>query len=233
MRIRTPLALAYHSVADVDPQTDPKFLVNSPKTLESQLRFLLRLGYTFRTAEEVADAGVLRSGEAVATFDDGWVNNLTVAAPLLERLGIRATFYVCPGLFETQHQDVSGEAGRLMSAAQVRELSERGHEVAPHTLTHPNLKRLGDAELSRELRDSKAAVEDLTGRRSRTFAYPFGIFADREVYAVREAGFELAWAWLPGPWRLLSAPRLPAPPRDGWPRLALKAMGIRRRQRLP
>jgi peptidoglycan/xylan/chitin deacetylase (PgdA/CDA1 family) len=233
VRLLPPIALAYHSVDVVDPAVDPKRLVNSPATLESQLRFLLRAGYTFRTAEEVADAGRLRRGEAVATFDDGWVNNLTVVAPLLERLGIRGTFYVCPGLWETQQGDVSGDAGRLMSAAQARELSARGHEVAAHTLTHPNLKRLDDGELAREVRDSKAAVEELTGRACRTFAYPYGIYADREVQAVRDAGFELAWAWLPGPWRMLAAPRLPAPPRHGWTRLALKMLGIRRPQHLP
>ena len=112
-------------------------------------------------------------------------------------------------------------------------MHERGHELAAHTLTHPNLKRLDEGELARELSESKAAVEELTGRPCRTFAYPFGIYSEREERAVRAAGFELAWAWQPGPWRPLAAPRLPAPPRHGWGRLALKVLGVRRRERLP
>ena len=41
------------------------------------------------------------SSEIVLTFDDGLRNNCTVVYPILKRLGVKATFYVCPGLIET------------------------------------------------------------------------------------------------------------------------------------
>jgi len=46
--------------------------------------------------------------------------------------------------------------------------------------------------------------------------------------AAAEAGYELAFGWLPGPWQPLAAPRLPAPPRNGPLRLALKLAGLRK-----
>jgi peptidoglycan/xylan/chitin deacetylase (PgdA/CDA1 family) len=37
----------------------------------------------------------------VVTFDDGFRNNYSVAAPILDDLGVPATFYVCAGMINT------------------------------------------------------------------------------------------------------------------------------------
>jgi peptidoglycan/xylan/chitin deacetylase (PgdA/CDA1 family) len=224
-----PVALAYHGVRDVSDAEDPKRLIVSPAHLEAHVRFLQRLGYRFRSAEEVLADGGLRSRTAVLTFDDGFADWPEIAAPLLARLGVRGTFYVCPGLWNGQHPDVPGEAGRLMGEEGVRALLDAGMEIGSHTLSHPDLRSLDDAALDRELRGSKAAVEEIQGRACRTLAYPYGLHDERVRRAAGAAGYELAWAWLPGRWRDLSAPRLPGPPRHGALRLALKLAGVRRR----
>ena len=95
-------------------------------------------------------------------------------------------------------------------------------------MSHPDLRLLDGGELARELEESKTAVERLTGRPCRTLAYPYGLYDERVVAAAGAAGYELAFGWLPGPWRALEAPRLPAPPRHGARRLALKLAGLRR-----
>jgi len=229
--VRRPLALVHHGVGDVTDAEDPERLVVSPARLESQLRLLLRLGYRFVTAREALDrfpAGRLPRGTAMLSFDDGWRDGLTVVAPLLERLGIRASFYVCPGLWGTRHALVTGPAGALLTRDEARELHERGMEVASHTLTHPDLRALDDAALATELRDSKAAVEEVTGAPCRTFAYPFGLFDARVRTAVASAGYELALAWqLRRGHDQLAVGRLPGPPRNGAGLLALKLAGLR------
>ncbi len=101
-------------------------------------------------------------------------------------------------------------------------------ELGSHTLSHPDLRALDDAELEHELVGSKQAIEELTGEPCPTLAYPYGIYDERVVRAAGEAGYELAFGWLPGAWRPLEAPRLPAPPRHGAHRLSLKLLGIRR-----
>ena len=222
-----PLVLVYHGVGEVAEADDPDRLVVSPARLESQLRLLQRLGYRFVTAEALL-AGTPTGRTAVVTFDDGWRDGLTVAAPLLERLGIRASFYVCPGMWGAQHVSVAGPAGALLTRDEARELHERGMEVASHTLSHPDLRGLGDDALDAELRESRAAVEEVTGRPCRTFAYPFGLFDDRVRARVGAAGYELAFAWEPRRARdPLAAGRLPGPPRHGAGRLALKLLGVR------
>jgi len=226
--LRRPVTLAYHGVGRVDDAGDPRRLVVSPDHLEAHVRLLLGRGYRFLTAEELLASGRPGSDTAVLTFDDGWRSWATEAVPCLQRLRVRATFYVCPGLWGGRHSDVPGEAGRLLDAEEARGLVALGMELGSHTLSHPDLRLLGDDELRRELEESKAAVESVSGRPCRTFAYPYGLYDDRVVRAVAAAGYELAFAWLPGPWRPLAAPRLPAPPRHGSGRLALKLLGIRR-----
>jgi peptidoglycan/xylan/chitin deacetylase (PgdA/CDA1 family) len=222
-----PALLAYHGVGSAT--ADPARLLVEPNLLESHVRFLQRRGYRFLTAEELLAEGQPRPRTAVLTFDDGFRNWLTAALPLLRRLGVRATFYVCPGLFGGRHWHLDGEEGRLLDESEARELLEAGMELGSHTLSHPDLRLLDGGELSRELEESKSEVERLTGRPCRTLAYPYGLYDERVVSAAGAAGYELAFAWLPGPWHPLKAPRLPAPPRNGARRLALKLAGLRRR----
>ncbi len=226
-----PVALVYHAVDSVDPAADPHRLVTSPDHLASHLALLRRLGYRFATAEAALGPRPPAPRTAFVTFDDGFRDWLTEALPVLERLRVPATFYVCPGWWGLTHPSLSGGAARLLTEAEARRLVDAGMELGSHTMTHADLRALDDGALARELEDSRAAVEELTGRPCRTLAYPFGLWDARVAGAVRRAGYELAWDWLPGPWRRHAAPRLPAPPRHGAGRLALKLLGTRRHGR--
>jgi peptidoglycan/xylan/chitin deacetylase (PgdA/CDA1 family) len=68
--------------------------------LERQLR-LLKLAFPVVPLEDIA-TGRNKNGRArvALTFDDGLRNNIDVAYPILRRLGLSATFFVCPGLIE-------------------------------------------------------------------------------------------------------------------------------------
>ena len=100
-------------------------------------------------------------------------------------------------------------------------------EVASHGLTHPDLRKLDDAALDAELRDSRAAIEEVTGRPCRTFAYPFGLFDARAKERRGRRGLRararLGRAAAVGPAARSAAS--PAHPRHGASRLALKMLG--------
>jgi peptidoglycan/xylan/chitin deacetylase (PgdA/CDA1 family) len=234
--LHRPVVLVYHAVDHVTPQADPSMLVTAPRHLEAHIRMLLRRGYRFLTAEQLLDEA---RGErppprtAVLTFDDGWADWLSVGVPLLRRLGVRGTFYVCPGRWGARDDLVEGEAGRLVDLEEARELHESGMELGSHSMSHPDLRKLDDDALAHELSASKAAVERITGRPCRTFAYPFGLFDGRVEQAVATAGYELAVTWQPGPWQAFATPRLPAPARHGAIWLALNILGVRHRWHQP
>jgi peptidoglycan/xylan/chitin deacetylase (PgdA/CDA1 family) len=222
------VALAYHGIGQVSDGDDPQKLVVSPKHFESQVGMLLARGYRFLTAEQVIAEGSLPARAAALTFDDGFKSWLTIGLPLCEKLGVRATFYVTTGWLGDQHALVAGEAGRLLDAEDARALAAAGMELGAHSVSHPDLRTLDDIALEAELGESRSAIEEITGKPCRTMAYPYGLFDERVRDSAAAAGYELAWAWLPGRWDPLAAPRLPAPPRHGAGRLRLKLLGLRR-----
>lgn len=68
-------------------------------------------------------------------------------------------------------------------------------EIGAHTVTHTMLTALRLVEQRREVRQSKAALEQILGRPVRSFSYPFGTpsaYNDATLSAVREAGFACA-----------------------------------------
>jgi peptidoglycan/xylan/chitin deacetylase (PgdA/CDA1 family) len=66
--------------------------------------------------------------------------------------------------------------------------------VGSHTCSHPRLTTVGDEQLAKELRESKAACEEGMGRPCRSIAYPYGDVDARVIDATRAAGYELAAA---------------------------------------
>ena len=64
--------------------------------------------------------------------------------------------------------------------------------IGAHTVSHPVLSSLSDAQLETELLECKRRLETETQREVTLFAYPFGIAGPRECEAARRAGFEAA-----------------------------------------
>jgi peptidoglycan/xylan/chitin deacetylase (PgdA/CDA1 family) len=82
-----------------------------------------------------------------------------------------------------------------MSASMLREIASSGHEIGSHSLTHANLVWLDDAELAKELRDSKAILEEITGTAVKSLSFPFGSWNKRVWEAAKSAGYEYATAY--------------------------------------
>jgi peptidoglycan/xylan/chitin deacetylase (PgdA/CDA1 family) len=196
----TPLVLCYHAVVEGEPQR----LAVRREQFESQLRSLLRRGYRAVTA---ADAVQERGRLLHVTFDDAY-RSVADTLPLLAELGIPATVFACtdyardgrpfdvPELREDAAADPAAFA--TMDWDALRAAASSGIEIGSHTLSHPHLPRLSDAELDRELQESKSQVEDELGAPCRHLAYPFGDEDDRVRAAARRAGYEAAFAVDPG-----------------------------------
>ena len=110
----------------------------------------------------------------------------------------------------------------------LRALAERGVEVGGHTISHPHLPRLGDAELERELRESKERLESELARPCRYLAYPYGEWDARVATAAESAGYEAAFALATRPGSRFAVPRVDLYRRDSLLRAALKISPARR-----
>ena len=211
----------YHRVgrliADGSGQpSDGGEMITPPEDVEAHIELLRGLGYRFATAGELVGLWRQRMpppGIAVLTFDDGWRDALTTVAPLLNRLGLRATFFICPGGFGNHHPRF-GEEATVITAAEARALHDAGMELASHSVSHPDLRECSDSDLKAELVGSRAAVEAITGERCLTLAYPTGLHDARVERAAADAGYQLAFACESGPWRRFAVPRVQAPTKD-------------------
>jgi peptidoglycan/xylan/chitin deacetylase (PgdA/CDA1 family) len=202
-----PLVLAYHAIAREPAPDLVGEMVASAGELTAQVGALRAEGRRIVVAGELTGA----DDEAALTFDDGWADALTVAGPLLCELGVRGTFFVCPGLFGNADENGFSPEGRVLTAEEAGRLHGLGMELGAHSLQHPDLVTVDDAVLRAELEGSKAAVEAITGEPCRTFAYPFGRHDARVRAATEAAGFDLAFGFAPGPWERFAAPRTPRP----------------------
>jgi glycosyltransferase involved in cell wall biosynthesis/peptidoglycan/xylan/chitin deacetylase (PgdA/CDA1 family) len=134
------------------------------------------------------------------TFDDGYRDNLTEAAPVLAEFGIPATIYVPSRI-------IDGEVGfhwyenppPALTWDEIGELVSTGLiDVQSHTRTHPLLPQV-DAERSREeIVVSKREIEAHVPYLLTSFCYPAGLYGPREVEYVRDAGYAAAVTTNPG-----------------------------------
>lgn len=113
----------------------------------------------------------LRGGEAVAsiTFDDVPESAALNGAPVLERRGMRGTFYVAADLCGRQDRH-----WRVAGREHVRNLAEAGHEIGCHTARHVNVQSLRADALVAECELNRAMIAEITGKAPINFCYPFG-----------------------------------------------------------
>lgn len=174
---RRAVVLVLHSVvaeAGGDTLRTPAF------AFEQYMRFfrkffsivpLAEIGQRVPTREDI-------SRQLAVTFDDGYADNHTLAAPLLDAYGVKATFFVTTGFIGSCTQapwDAKhGKKSVWMSWRQVEELASRGHEIGAHSISHRRLGQLPDDEVESEVSGSVRAIADRTMQQPRSFAVPFG-----------------------------------------------------------
>lgn len=192
-----PRVLMYHMVAPKQAGAKFNALRVEPAMFARQLRWLRDNGFTFVTMADLM-AGPVPAKSVAITFDDGYLDNYTTAFPLLKECGAKATLYLVVdrhdrdwSAYKKSHH-ASGELKRepKLSDAQVREMVDSGvFELGSHTLTHANLPTLSAEARGREMVCSRAQLQDCFAVRVESFAYPFGLFGDADVEAVRAAGY--------------------------------------------
>ena len=124
------------------------------------------------------------------TFDDGYDNNITTAAPLLEEFGFAYTIFVNPQLIDEQKSYV-------MTWDQLRQLAKKGALIANHSAKHDYLHRLEPGEtlaqwqqrINHDIRWSEQRINEEVGHNAKLLAYPYGEFNRDLQSLVAKLGF--------------------------------------------
>ena len=260
--------LIFHRVL---PAPDPMFpdLVDAAR-FEALVRLLAASFKLLPLGEAAARLanGTLPAGALSITFDDGYADNAEIALPILQRHGVKASFFVSTGFLDGGRmfndsviecvRAARGETADLgefglglralgtptarrqlvdellpqvkylglaereafiarlarglkssslpgdlmMRSAQVRELHQAGMEIGGHTVRHPILRVMDDAEAEAEIAEGRAGLERLIDAPVEVFAYPNGRpgqdYDERHVAMLRRLGFKAAVSTAPG-----------------------------------
>ena len=161
--VRLPI-LMYHAVSD-EPWTRNTGLFVRPSEFEEQLRWLLEHGYEPITFEDLNDLSEYKK-PVLLTFDDGYEDNFTTVLPLLREYGAKATFFVVPQQFYSEH---------CMNEDMLREAAASGLvSIQSHTLSHPDLRELSAKDVEREYAEANLRIARITGKLPVALAYPSG-----------------------------------------------------------
>ncbi len=204
----SPVVLMYHRICRDEGRRPSDFVV-SASTFRRQMSWLARHGYyTPRISAVLRDGGrapCVCGTPVVITFDDGYRDVLENAVPALRSFGFTAAVFPVLDLSRRfNHWDDGPElAGPLLTPDELRAVERAGLELGSHTMTHAALTRASDEALRWELARSREVLAGIAQRPVPVLAYPYGDVDERVKGAVREAGYDAAFAVNSGPldWR--------------------------------
>lgn len=184
--------LGYHRVG---PERD--VLAVRPDRFRRQLELVLDRGGQFVSlADGVATLETPADEARVAlTFDDGYLDNLETALPILEDLGAPATIYLVSSIADGRegfhwYRGAQPAAIRWQDARAVAEHPLVSFEA--HGVSHLRLTALGDDAVRNEIAEAKREIEEQLGTVVTSFCYAAGLYGEREVQAARDAGYRNA-----------------------------------------
>lgn len=174
--------LGYHAVGAPIPG-DPYGLAVSPAAFARQMELVASC--RFGRPVSLGGAAFDGSPEICVTFDDGYLDTLTNASPVLARLGLPFSVCVTPGLLDAGRPHLNWD--------ELKDLAEVSNcEIGAHGLTHARLDSLDDSALARELSESRRRLEEAVGEPVTVMTWPHGAASRRTAAAARTAGFARA-----------------------------------------
>ncbi len=194
--VQVPI-LMYHHIGPLaaDADTITTDLTVDPAVFEAHLQAMAAAGYhTIRLYDlynAITVGAALPDKPVVLTFDDGYRDAYEYGFPLLKKYGYIGTFFLVTGPMDAGHPG-------YMTWPQAEEMARAGMDLEPHTKSHLDLRHRSWDTLIWEIIGSAETVAAHTGRPSRFFAYPSGLYDDQVITLMQQAHFLAAAATIQG-----------------------------------
>ena len=181
--------LMYHAIEDLDEgaSATKRTWTVSPAAFAEQMAYLLAEGWTTISPGQLA--AYLTAGEPlppkplVISMDDGYKEVHSVVYPLLKDTLLRPVLYIPP-----DHVGLRA----YLDWDQLRELVDAGFWIGTHGYDHTPLREASDADLPRQLGESKVFFEDALGITIDSFCYPYGSYDQRTLDGLVAHGYTSA-----------------------------------------
>ena len=171
--------LVYHELGTAPPGAPFPGLYVSDQDFSAEMAWLHVNGYQAVTLDEVMRAwyhgGTLPGKPIVITFDNGYLPQVTEAPRVMSGYG-------WPGVLNEITEN-------HLTPPQIRSVLALGWEVDSHSLTHPDLTKLGAGGLWAQLYDSREYLRRTFHIPANSFCYPSSRYDATVVAAVKRAGY--------------------------------------------
>jgi len=116
------------------------------------------------------------------SFDAAWgADNTVKLMDICDSYGVKATFFLV-GFWVDKYPDM------------VKEIDRRGFEIGNHSVNHPQMTKLLEAQMVSEINGVNESIYALIGKTPRLFRPPFGDYNDTVVKTLKSNGM-LAIQW--------------------------------------
>ncbi|MEW6708360.1 MAG: polysaccharide deacetylase family protein [Candidatus Riflebacteria bacterium] len=180
--IKTPVAL---------PDKKPSAIVTAPpeknkhlyeKTIKEAKSQIVREPEAVKTedypAEKIVRLPDDRGGQVFLTFDGGADDDgFTTIVDILDEFKVKCTFFLTGGFVRNYPE-------------KARQILARGHEIANHSMSHPDMKNFSAEKIAAEINAAEDVFAQVTGQRGAPFfRFPFGHQNQRVEKIVETLGY--------------------------------------------
>ncbi len=183
--------LCYHQIRDwkATDSKGAKDYIMPIAAFKAHIKMLADSGYHTILPDQLYDyltkGTPLPSKPIMLTFDDTDIDQFTVARPELKKYGFKGVYFI---------MTVSlGRKPHYMSKEQVKQLSDEGNVIASHTWDHHNFKKFAGKDWETQLDKPTKKLEEITGKKIKYFAFPFGLWNAQGLPELHKRGFKLAF----------------------------------------
>lgn len=177
--------LIYH---DIKSDLQVKLFINQILSLKKEYEFISPFEFEQLIKMKIKP----KKKYILLTFDDGFKSNKRIAEEVLNKLNIKALFFIISDFISMPLKSleyekiinniypngpIKEELSEPMSFDDIKFLISSGHQIGSHTRSHKKLSSLVNLDdLKSELISSKTNLENIFGIKITHFAFPFGTY---------------------------------------------------------
>ena len=201
--------LLYHRIGT---ENDCKQLVSCVliDEFDKEINYLKKNNYYFINTEELINyingEIILPNKSVLITFDDGYKDNYIYAFPIIKKYNAKATIFVNTNfigrkvplrvgsnIFDEVSPDKADVFYYFLSWDEIKEMHKEGIDFQPHGHSHPDLTKIGEKDIIKEICKSKEILEKTLRKKIYFFSYPFGRYDKRVISLLQKQKFKASF----------------------------------------
>lgn len=182
--------LCYHHIRQGKPGdgANMKTYSVSPASFAEQMKALHDSGYQAILPDQLYEYllhnGPLPPKPVMLTFDDTDAEQYSIGATEMNKYGFKGVFFI---------MTIAINRPGYMSKQQIKNLSDSGHVIAAHTWDHHMVTKYTGEDWDIQLLKPSKQLEEITGKKIRYFAYPFGLWNQAAITEIANRDYKLAF----------------------------------------